>query len=142
MTKKGAQRTLDLFVFNQAPYTGPLKQFERLGHMNDALSMLLTRSLTCECGTNYNCGDDYDSNLGCAASVCEKPCQSSELSTASINYVGPLSTRWKKKKIQKLERKKSSPLCTSFTVCRSVASSDNLHLTELKSAFATFAFLH
>lgn len=113
MTKRGAQRTLDLFVFNQACHTGPLKQFERLGHMNDALSVLLTCSLTCECGTNYKCGDDYDSHLGCAASVCETPCQSSELSTASINYVGPLSTRWKKKKIQKLELSVSQKIISS-----------------------------
>lgn len=47
ITKRGAQRTSDLFVFNQGHHAGPLKESERLGHMNDALSVLLTGSLTC-----------------------------------------------------------------------------------------------
>lgn len=47
MPKRGAQRASDVFVLNQDHHGGPLRESERLGHMNDALSVLLTASLAC-----------------------------------------------------------------------------------------------
>lgn len=75
--KKGSSEVLRPVCFDSIPPHRPTKRGRKAWtHELSYNQMPLTGSLTCECRTNCKCGDDYNSHLGCTASVCEKPRQS------------------------------------------------------------------